>query len=110
LQPNAKSLRADDYIWCLSWGIKMVKYIRLSSIPGWKQNRRPINHGNADAGPRTKTAGSGDENRSSVATVPRTAKSTDRLQQVYHTEATHHKAEISVKITTRSFLIKHEQL
>ena len=61
-----------------------------------------------DPAPRQPVVGTKD--RSSVATVPRTAKFTDRLQQVYHTEATHHKAEISVKITTRSFLIKHEQL
>ena len=42
--------------------------------------------------------------------LPRTGKSTDRLQQVYHTDATHHKTELSVKMTTRSFGVKHEQL
>ena len=41
-------------------GNQILKYSRLSSIPGWKQNKtkhQPSHRGSADAGRRTKTAG-----------------------------------------------------
>jgi hypothetical protein len=61
-----------------------------------------------DAAPRQSVIRTKDRRR--VAKAPRTGKSTDRPQQVYHTDAAHHKTEISVKMTTRSFGVKHGQL
>jgi len=61
-----------------------------------------------DAAPRQPVAGAKD--RSNIATVPCTGKSTDRPQRVYHTESIYHETEHSVAMTTRSFGVKHEHL
>jgi len=62
LQPNSKSLKAVGYIWRPSWGISLVKFSRLSSMPRWKQNKnQPSHRDSADSGRRTKTVGSGEE-------------------------------------------------
>jgi len=61
-----------------------------------------------DAAPRQSVGGT--ENRSNIATVPRRGKSTDRTQQLFHTDTTYNKIELSVKMTTRSLGMKHEQL
>jgi hypothetical protein len=50
------------------------------------------------------------KDKNSVATDPRTGKSMDRPPQVYYTQATHLKTELSVKMITLSFGVKHGQL
>jgi hypothetical protein len=60
-----------------------------------------------DAAPRQSVVGK--KNRSSVATKPRTGKSTYMPKQIYHTEGTYSEMELSFKITTRTFGVRHEQ-
>jgi hypothetical protein len=51
----------------------------------------------------------GKKNSSSVATEPDAGKSTYMTKQVYHTDATYNEIELSFKITTRTFGVRHEQ-
>ena len=94
------------------WFLLVCRHVphELYSIPRSNKTKdQPSYRGSVDSWRRTKSV-VGTKDRSSVATERRTVKYKYRLQHVYHTDVTSHKNELSVKMTTRAFGVKHEQL